>query len=166
MTEVPWTRVVPLGDEHDLDLFRSGRDSVDTWLREKARGASHLIATHVGLDAAGTVVGFFALGTAIVETGGLPSRLRRGSNAEGQLTAVLLAQLGLEVYCRGTGTARLCSRAAREAAVWSRVCRIPLLVLDAADEQLVPFDESFRMRRIPNSLRLAALLAKIPSGPS
>ena len=48
----------------------------------------------------------------------------------------------------------------------SRVCRIPLLVLDAADEQLVPFYESFGMRRIPNSLRLAASLAKIPSGPS
>ena len=95
--------MVPLGDEHDLDLFRSGRDSVDTWLRERARGASHLIATHVGLDAAGTVVGLFALGTAIVATGGLPSRLRRGSNTEGQLTAVLLAQIGLEESLQAHG---------------------------------------------------------------
>lgn len=156
--------MVPLGNEHDLECFRSGRDSVDTWLREKARGASDLIATHLCLDDAGVVCSFFALQSTIVDTGDFPGRLRRGANAEGRSTAVLLAQMGLResLHRQGYGRA-LFARAAQEAAVCARVCRVPLLVLDAADEQLVPFYESFGMRRLPNSFRLVASLAKISS---
>lgn len=72
MTDVPWTRVVPLGNEHDLECFRSGRDSVDTWLREKARGASHLIAIHLCLDDAGVVCGFSPVREAVEPRGPRP----------------------------------------------------------------------------------------------
>lgn len=94
----------------------------------------------------------------------MPSRLRRGAGRDGKTTAVLLAQMGLHESHQGNGHGRtLFLRAAREAAVCAAVCRVPLLVVDAADEDLVPFYASFGMRLIPNSFRLVASLSKVPT---
>ncbi|GAA0900672.1 hypothetical protein GCM10009559_66770 [Pseudonocardia zijingensis] len=41
----PWVAVEPLAAHHDIDEFRSGRESVDTWFPEKALSATHVAAT-------------------------------------------------------------------------------------------------------------------------
>ncbi|MCF7552589.1 GNAT family N-acetyltransferase [Pseudonocardia sp. WMMC193] len=123
------------------------------------------MSTHVCVDANGAVVAFFALRTVIANVSAAPSRLRRTGNAEGLAPAILLAQMGVAEQYQGQGHgARLFFRAVEEALVAHTAVRMPLLVLDAADEGLVPFYEKLAMKRIPNTMRLAALIHKIPAG--
>lgn len=161
---VPWNAVEPLAEHHPVSEFTSGRESVDAWFREKARGAAHLTAPYVCLDSAGAVCGFFALRAAIVNVSGLPGGLKRAGDAEGLAPAVMLAQMGLHEDHHGGGHGRrLFFRAVQEAAVAHAAVRIRLLVLDAADDSLVPFYEKLGMKLIPNTRRLVALLNKIPT---
>lgn len=163
MTE-PWVVVEPLAARHNIDDFRCGRESVDTWFQEKARAADHLVATKVCLDDDGVVCGFFALRPAFVNVSALSGRLRRVGDGDGMASAIMLAQMGLHESYQGNGHGRLLFfRAVREAVVAYHVARVPLLVLDAAEDSLVPFYEKLGMKRVPNSLRLAAPLNKIPA---
>ena len=100
---VPWDVVEPLAEHHPINEFTSGRESVDTWFREKARGAAHLTATYVCLDSGGAVCGFFALRAAIVNVSGLPGVLKRAGDADGLAPAVMLAQMGLHKDHHGDG---------------------------------------------------------------
>jgi hypothetical protein len=159
----PWVRVEPLDDSHLISDFSSGRESVDTWFREKARGAAHLTSTKVCVDAEGKVCAFFALTSVIINVSGLPNRLKRAGDNNGYAVAIMLAQMGLAQEHQGQGHGRrLFFRAAQEAALGYEVARVQLLVLDAADASLIPFYEGVGMKLIPNSTRLVALLSKIP----
>lgn len=165
MTDVPWTEVVPLGD-HDLSGFRSGRPTVDDWFHQNAHGARQRVATQLCLDDSGSICGFFALSNVQVEfvnPESLPSRVRRTADGTGRSIGVLLAQMGLDLSLQGKGLGlQLFLRAAREAAICSAVARVPLLVVDAADEELVSFyaDKCGMTRLQVDDRRLVAPLGK------
>jgi GNAT superfamily N-acetyltransferase len=154
--------VEPLSDVHDIANFASGREPVDSWFREKALANSHAVSTYVCLDEKRVVCGFFALRAIVVNTSALSSRLKRAGDSQGMATAIMLAQMGLHEQHQGNGHgSQLFFRAVKEALGAYHVARIQLLVLDAVNENLVPFYEKHGMKRIPNSLRLVAPLNKI-----
>jgi GNAT superfamily N-acetyltransferase len=154
-----WSAVRPLDDDHDLDVFLSGRPSVDTWLQDKARQNSHFVHTHVCVDEAGIVRGFFALRTVVVPVEGLSNRLSRGAQ-DGFATASLLAQMGVRREDQGGGQgALLVGEAMKKAVEAHKASSLQLFVVDAAEESLVPFYEKYGFARLPNSLRLAVTMS-------
>jgi GNAT superfamily N-acetyltransferase len=163
VTEPPWVGVEPLAAHHDTATFVSGRESVDAWFRDKALANAHTVSTYVCVDEQAQVCAFFALRAIVVNVSAAPGRLKRAGDDEGMAPAVLLAQMGVhERHQRQGHGSRLFFRAVQEAVTAYTAIRIPLLVLDAADEDLVSFYEKLAMKRIPNTLRLAALIHKIP----
>ena len=166
MTEAPWVEVQQLAARHDIADFVSGSDAVDEWFREKALANAHTSSTHVCLDDEGVVCGFFALRAVVANVSGLSSNLKRVGDTQGMAPAVLLAWMGLRESHRGGGHGqRLFVRAVQEAVTLYHTARVPLLVVDAINEDLVSWYEKLGLKRIPNSLRLVALLHKIPVPP-
>lgn len=111
----------------------------------------------------GTVVAFFAVKTIVVTSDGLPKRYEKYASEEGYLPAVLLAQMGVNTTHQGNGAGRAVFREAlARAVVMYEESRIPLFLVDAADESLVRFYEKLNMvRTSPSSLRLVASLGTI-----
>lgn len=150
-----------LAEEDALDAFRCGRDSVDSWLRERAWSSRHQVATTVFLDGS-TVVGFYAMKSVVVGSDALPSRYRQFANADGAVPGILLCQMGVAESHHGRGHGLDVFTLALQDAVQSfDVSRTPLMVVDAADEELVRFYEQHcnMTRTDPASLRLVTSLS-------
>ncbi len=121
MSADPLRPVEPLGDDHGVDDFSSGVESLDRWLRQSARtaAAAGTAATYV-LCRGDQVVGYYALAMSSVGHAGAPGRLRRGM--PDSVPVVLLARLALDSGERGTGLGgellidalRRCVRGGRE----------------------------------------------------
>lgn len=153
--QVPWELVEELTQRHDLGRFCSGRESVDTWFRLKAWSNRHTVATHVCVGG-GVVVGFFAWRTIVVDTTDMPRWARSAGDDGGFAPALLLAQMGLHETLQGNGHGTALFWRAVEAGLQvDAAVRVPLMVVDAADERLVDFYSSRGMKRIGTSLRLA-----------
>lgn len=94
-----------LGSEHVLAGFRSGEGSLDTWLRDRARGAAGAgsARTYVVVDAEqGRVVGYHALTVASVEHAEATPRARKGMPRH-PIPVVLLARLAVDQTVQGCG---------------------------------------------------------------
>lgn len=85
--------VVPL-DERDLEAFCSADDKLDKWLHKAARpmGGEGLNRTHLWVDDADEILGYFALAPTVVTTDELLSK---------SAPALLLAKLALSERLRG-----------------------------------------------------------------
>lgn len=102
MSAEPLRSVEALRDEHEVDGFSSGVESLDRWLRRSARSAAAAgtAATYV-LCRGDRAVGYYALAMSSVAHTGAPGRLRRG--LPDPVPVVLLARLALDRSERGTG---------------------------------------------------------------
>lgn len=160
MTGPSWSHVELFDDErHDIADFSCGRASVDDWFSAKAANAAGRIATHVCLDPVGSVRGFYALKTTIVDTGEMP---RRYQQPNGQAVGILLAQMGLHVEDQGAGAGRSLLEAAMGTALEAhRRSTVQMFVLDVADkdEDLVKWYEKAALTRVPNTFRMVAKMS-------
>lgn len=136
---------------------------VDHWFQTKAQANAHLVATYLCLTRHGEIGGFFAIKNIVVATTTFPGRLRAGANAQGHSIAVLLAYLGVSTAHQRRGIGRLATKAAlRTALQIHNMAPMQLMVVDALDEQLVPFYERIGFRRIaPSELRLAMPMSTV-----
>jgi GNAT superfamily N-acetyltransferase len=92
----------PLGETHDTAEFASGVDSLDDWLRRRARAnqASGASRTFVVTDRM-RVIGYYALASGAVVQNSATSRLRR--NMPDPIPIVVLGRLAVDRDRQGTG---------------------------------------------------------------
>ena len=93
---------VPLAPDHDLEVFRSGVEPLDDWLRRLARHneADHGSRTYV-LCAGRQVVGYYSLAASSVLTGAATGRVRR--NMPNPVPVVLIGRLAIDRTWQGKG---------------------------------------------------------------
>lgn len=126
-----------LTEEHPLEKFACGEQSIDDWCARGGRKAhnSWLCTVWVLLDAAGVMVGFFTLTSHLVEGVNLPAKDSGGVPTS---PASLIGKLALRKDLRGTGLGTTLVRHALEKCVEAaRVSASRLITLDAANEDLV-----------------------------
>lgn len=92
----------PLAENHDLELFQSGTESLDQWLRRRARanqvgGASR---TYVVAEGA-RVVGYYCLSSGGLDLAEAPGPIRR--NMPDPIPMVVLGRLAVDAGWQGKG---------------------------------------------------------------
>lgn len=141
-----------LGSEHDRKGFTSGRDSIDRYLRETARGHTEkgVSITRVLVESdvkpPKPILGYVTLSQVLVEarawdgTKGLP---------HSSVPAVLLGRMGVAKDRQGEGLSRMLVSAAMQLALDAiDACGGIGLVVDAADQDLIGFYEKFGFVRV------------------
>ena len=129
----------PIGTDHDLSPFDSGRPVLDDWLRQRAArnesaGASR---TYVVCDGA-PVVGYYSLATGAVELGGAPGRIRR--NMPDPIPVMLMGRLAVDRTHQGTGLGRaLLKDAILRTLRAADIAGIRALLVHALDETAAAF---------------------------
>lgn len=148
---MPWDRIELLSEHCAVDDFECGLASVDDWFREKAleAHAARRVAVHAALTEENALVGFFALRHIIVNLEGESKSTRRGAerDPEDHATAVLLAQMGVDRVYQGNGAGSRLVNAAMQAAVVAHTnAPFSFFVVDAANDELVPYYRNFGFR--------------------
>ena len=109
----------PLAEHHDLAAFSCGVQSLDDWLRRRARSnqASGTSRTFVACDGA-SVVAYYALASGAVSAAEAPGRFRR--NMPDPIPVAVLGRLAVDQAYAGKGLGRAlmrdCSRRVMQAA--------------------------------------------------
>jgi GNAT superfamily N-acetyltransferase len=149
-----------LSGDHDRKGFSCGKESLDRYLRETARGhlAKGVSITRVlvGRDAVKPkpILGYFTLASTIAAAANWPGAAK-GLPAM-PVPMVLLGRLAVAEDWQGRGIARLLLAAAREIAAASmRGAGGVGLAVDPADEELVAFYARYGFRSVEEqSLRM------------
>lgn len=102
---MPLTAPALLADHHELSEFCSGEESLDTWLKRRARtnqteGARR---TYVVCDS-NRVAGYYSLSAASIAAAVVPGRFRR--NMPGPIPVVLLGRLAIDRVWQRQGIGR------------------------------------------------------------
>jgi predicted N-acetyltransferase YhbS len=95
----------PLSDEHDIEAFISGVESLDVWLkrralRNQASGASRTFVACEGQR----VVAYYALASSVVAVSETPGRFHR--NMPDPIPVVVLGRLAVDQSFQGKGVGR------------------------------------------------------------
>lgn len=95
----------PLGADHDLSRFESGRPALDDWLRQRATKNERAGASRTYVVAEdGRVVGYYALSTGAVECRQAPGKVRR--NMPDPIPVMLMGRLAVDRAWQGRGLGR------------------------------------------------------------
>ncbi len=156
-----------IAEEHDRKAFRCGRESLDVYLRETAKGhlAKGVSVTRVlverGAHKPKPILGYFTLTSTLANAVKWPGVIK-GLPAL-PVPTVLLGRLAVAEPWQGHGIARLLLAAARDIAAASMHGTGGIgLTVDAADEEIVGFYEKYGFKRVePYSLRLFLPLASL-----
>jgi GNAT superfamily N-acetyltransferase len=149
-----------LSDVHDRKGFVCGRESLERYLRETAKG--HLVKgvgiTRVlveqGVSRTKPILGYFTLTSTLVKAAEWPG-VAKGLPVM-PVPVVLLGRLAVATDWQGRGIARLLLAAARQIAAASMRGTGGIgLAVDPADEELVAFYAKYGFRRVESeSLRM------------
>ncbi|RTM11171.1 MAG: N-acetyltransferase [Hyphomicrobiales bacterium] len=91
-----------LADTHELDLFQSGTDSLDQWLRRRARANQVSGASRTYVIAEGTrVVGYYCLSSGGLDLADAPGSIRR--NMPDPVPMAILGRLAVDATRQGRG---------------------------------------------------------------
>ncbi|RWM25552.1 GNAT family N-acetyltransferase [Mesorhizobium sp.] len=91
-----------LADSHELDLFQSGTDGLDQWLRRRARANQVSGASRTYVIAENTrVVGYYCLSSGGFDLAGAPGSIRR--NMPDPVPVAVLGRLAVDVSWQGKG---------------------------------------------------------------
>lgn len=95
----------PISEHHEIEDFASGVDSLDDWLKRRARKnqAADASRTFVACESA-KVVGYYAIASGGVETTATPGRFRR--NMPEPIPVVVLGRLAVAHGRKGQGLGR------------------------------------------------------------
>jgi GNAT superfamily N-acetyltransferase len=105
MSDSGFTAPAPLAPEHDLELFSCGEESLDRWLKERARKAEGVHSARTYVVCAGKqVVGYYCLATGAVVRSSAPKPLQR--NMPDPLPAMILGRLAIDQNYQRFGLGR------------------------------------------------------------
>lgn len=145
-----------LSGEHDRKGFCCGKESLDRYLRETARGhlAKGVSITRILVERDAVkpkpILGYFTLASSVATAAHWPGAAK-GLPAM-PVPLVLLGRLAVAEDWQGRGIARLLLAAAREIAAASmRGAGGIGLAVDPADEELVTFYAKYGFRRVEES---------------
>lgn len=139
-----------LTEAHDLELFQSGTDSLDQWLRRRARanqvsGASRTYV--VALE--GRVVGYYCLSSGGLDLADAPGSIRR--NMPDPIPVAVLGRLAVDQRWQGKGLgAALLQDAALRAAQAAAILGVRGLLVHAISEEAKGFYEHYGFAASPN----------------
>jgi GNAT superfamily N-acetyltransferase len=151
-------RPLAVGDR--LSEFRSGEDSLDSWLRGRARnnekaGASRTLVT-VTRDE-GRVAGYSCLSSSSLEREDGPPELSAGMPTT--IPVVLLRRLAIDEEYQGMGLGySLLQHATARALEAAEAIGIRALLVHALNDDVVAFYEKFGFTRFPNQKQTLYLL--------
>jgi GNAT superfamily N-acetyltransferase len=156
-----------LSAHHDRKSFRCGRESLEKYLRETAKG--HLekgvsvtrVLVERGARKPKPILGYFTLTSSLAMAKNWPGTGKGLPPLP--LPIVLLARLAVGDDWQGKGIARLLLAAAREIAASSMRASGGIgMAVDPADEELVTFYEKYGFMRVDEtSLRMYLPLASL-----
>jgi len=140
-----------LTEAHDLELFQNGTDSLDQWLRRRARanqvsGASRTYV--VALE--GRVVGYYCLSSGGLDLADAPGSIRR--NMPDPIPVAVLGRLAVDQRWQGKGLgAALLQDAALRAAQAAAILGVRGLLVHAISEEAKGFYEHYGFAASPNN---------------
>jgi GNAT superfamily N-acetyltransferase len=140
-----------LTEAHDLELFQSGTDSLDQWLRRRARanqvsGASRTYV--VALE--GRVVGYYCLSSGGLDLADAPGSIRR--NMPDPIPVAVLGRLAVDQRWQGKGLgAALLQDAALRAAQAAAILGVRGLLVHAISEEAKGFYEHYGFAASPDN---------------
>lgn len=149
-----------LSDDHDRKEFRCGKDSLERYLRETAKGhlTKGVSITRVLVERNARkpkpVLGYFTLTSTVASAANWPG-VSKGLPSM-PVPMVLLGRMAVAEDWQGRGIARLLLAAARQIAAASmRGAGGIGMAVDPADEELVAFSAKYGFRRVDDeSLRM------------
>lgn len=95
----------PLNLNHRLDVFSSGEETLDHWLKNRAMGNQKTGASRTFVTASdNTVMGYYALSTGIITTNQAVGKFRQ--NMPTDIPVVLLSRLAVDANVKGFGVGR------------------------------------------------------------
>lgn len=149
-----------LAGDHDRQAFSCGREPLDRYLKETAKGhlAKGISVTRVLVERNSAppkrILGYFTLTTIVAEAKNWPDAAK--GLPQMPVPVVLLGRLATDQEFQGRGIARLLIAAAREIAATSLQGTGGIgLAVDAAEEEVVALYEKYNFKRIAkDSLRL------------
>lgn len=159
-----------LAKHHRRRGFQSGRPALDDWFHRFAGQADRRqhsarvwVLCDSEIDEGRRPIGYYALVAHAVTVAATPAELSRGLPPGYPIGAVLLARLAIDEQHQGRGLGtRLLADAVRHIASSDEHVAVPLLVVDAIDEEAATFYERHGFQRMPSDrLRLAARLVDI-----
>lgn len=125
----------PLANDQDLEPFKSGDDTLDAWLKRRARANQITGATRTYVVCVGAkrVVAYYALASGVVTVASAPGRFRR--NIPDSIPVVVFARLAVDSEWQGKGLGRWLVRdAALRVARAAEVIGIRGIVVHAISE--------------------------------
>ncbi|MDP2732219.1 MAG: GNAT family N-acetyltransferase [Hoeflea sp.] len=140
-----------LDETHELDLFDSGHDSLDEWLRRRARsnqlsGASR---SYVVCDGA-RVVGYYCLSSGALASADAPGALKR--NMPDPIPMAILGRLAIDKNWQGKGLgAALLQDAVMRAGQAAHILGIRGLLVHAISDEAKAFYEYFGFTASPKN---------------
>lgn len=93
--------IVPIDATMSLDGFRSGEDSLDHWLRQRALKSEGRTARTYVICPERSVVGYYAVSAGSLRLSALPGKIRR--NAPDPTPALLIGRLAVSLDWQGRG---------------------------------------------------------------
>lgn len=140
---------VLLGETHDLDRFRSGNDTLDDWLRRRARAnqASGASRTYVVADGR-RVVGYYCLASGALDLADAPGAVRR--NMPDPIPMAVLGRLAVDDEWQGKGLgAALLQDAVLRTAQAAAILGIRGLLVHAVSDTAKAFYEHYGFTASP-----------------
>ena len=150
---IPWTRVEPRNNTTQIDNFSCGEPIIDNWFHQNSaqEHTGKRVITHVCVDHVGQVVGFFSHTAVVCKFDGESNSLRKTYCLRGEIEApaILLAKMGLATALQGQKHGRrLCLQALAKISQVAAAAGVRFLVVDALNDELVPFYESVGFRSL------------------
>lgn len=158
MTEFRTPRPLAAGDV--TSAFDSGEESLDRWLRGRARGneKSGASRTMVSVTDEGRVAGYYCLSaSSLVRDDETPAEL--GGGQPNPIPVVLLGRLAVDQAFAGIGLgSSLLQHAVVQAVTAAETIGIRAILVHALTEEVVPFYERFGFTRFPDANHVLYLL--------
>jgi GNAT superfamily N-acetyltransferase len=139
-----------LDETHDLDLFQSGNDTLDEWLRRRARSNQVSGASRTYVVAADRrVVGYYCLASGALDLADAPGSVRR--NMPDPIPMAVLGRLAIDRGWQGKGLgAALLQDAVLRTSQAASIMGIRGLLVHAISDEAKAFYEHYGFQCSPN----------------
>jgi GNAT superfamily N-acetyltransferase len=132
---------VPITSQHDTSRFKSGKVSLDDWLRDLALESEGRSArTYVACAKDQSVVGYYCISTGSVERSGLASKMKRARGLPNQVPVAIIGRLARDETCAGRGLGKdLLQDALRRILAASRIIGVRAVLVHALGDEAAKF---------------------------
>ncbi|MFD2058513.1 GNAT family N-acetyltransferase [Mesorhizobium calcicola] len=155
----------PLAENHDVELFQNGTESLDQWLRLRARANQVSGASRTYVVAEGArVVGYYCLSSGGLDLVEAPGAIRR--NMPDPIPMVMLGRLAVDAGWQGKGLgAALLQDAVLRAGQAATILGIRGIFVHAISDEAKAFYERYGFAASPkNPMTLVLSLKGAPKG--